>query len=80
MTDFRPVDHKESNSAYVAEVRQSVEQRAGCRLLDSVDPLFLVGKWTSSIDYGHTEPYDYEFHADGTFDMPIAFSATKAAR
>jgi hypothetical protein len=73
MTDFNPVDHKESDAEYVARIRKWVEQRAGCPLLERVDPLFLVGRWKSSIDYGHTEPFDYEFRADGTYTMPIAF-------
>ena len=71
MNDFNPVDHKESDPEYVARIRKWVEQRAGCALLETVDPLFLVGKWTSSIDYGHTEPFDYEFRADGTYTMPL---------
>ncbi|MGN6547923.1 MAG: hypothetical protein ACTHK7_23015 [Aureliella sp.] len=78
MKNFRPVDHKESDPQYVAEVRKWVEQRAGSKLLDEVDPQFLVGKWTSSIDYGHTEPFDYEFRADGTFNMPIAYRGPTA--
>jgi hypothetical protein len=73
MNDFRPIDHKDSDAAYAALVRNGVAQRAGCELLDAVDPLFLIGRWVSSIDYKHDETFDHEFRADGTSNMPIAY-------
>jgi hypothetical protein len=73
MNDFGSIDHKDSDPEYAALVRIGVAQRAGCELLDYVDPQFLVGRWASSIDYKHDNAYDHEFKADGTFEMPISF-------
>ena len=73
MPDFRPIDHKDSDAQYAALVREGVARRAGCELLDGMDPLFLVGRWASSIDYGHNDSFDHEFRADGTSEMPMAY-------
>lgn len=80
MNDFRPVDHKDTDSEYSAEIRKWVEQRAGCALLNDVDPNFLVGKWNSSIDFKHSEAFDYEFLVDGTYHMAIAFKGPSPNR
>ncbi len=73
MNDFRPIDHKDSDPKYAALVRQHVAQQAGCGLLDYLDPQFLVGRWKSSIDYGHNEVHDHIFRENGTTEMPISF-------
>ncbi|QDV67680.1 hypothetical protein Poly24_13820 [Rosistilla carotiformis] len=74
MYDFRPIDHKDSDAEYAALVRGDVAKKAGCDLLDTVDSAALVGRWRSSLDYRHTELFDYDFRADGTYSMPTSFS------
>lgn len=73
MHSFRPIDHKDSDPEYAALVRGDVAKRAGCDLLDTVDPTAIVGRWRSSIDYRHKESFDHDFRADGTCSTPISF-------
>ncbi len=74
MSDFRPIDHKDSDAEYAGLIRGGVASKAGCDLLDTVDPAFLVGRWVSSIDYKHSDPFDFDFLDDGTYVMPISFA------
>jgi hypothetical protein len=46
---FRPVDHKESDVEYVAQVRAGVSKRIGFELLPISDPAVFVGRWRSSL-------------------------------
>ena len=70
MSDFTPVDHKESDPEYVALVRKSVAQRLDTTLQDIDDPAFIIGRWRSSISRQQTHDYDLEHMPDGTIADP----------
>ena len=78
MTEFKPIDHKDSDAEYASLVRTAVATKAGCELLSTVDPAALIGRWRSSIDYRHGKPFDHDFRRDGTHSMPISYAGPKA--
>ncbi|WP_166832109.1 hypothetical protein [Thalassoroseus pseudoceratinae] len=73
MAEHRPVDHKDSDAEYAAQIREWVAQRAECELLDSIDPTFLIGEWKSSISRSDDGTPDYIFLGDGTYRTPNGF-------
>ena len=66
MSDFTPIDHKESDAEYAALVRNAVSKRLKTKLLDIDDPRFLIGRWRSSLSRRSEADYDCEYMADGT--------------
>ena len=70
MSDFTPIDHKESEVDYVELVRNSVAKRLKTTLEDIEDASFLVGCWRSSLSRRPESEYDCEHMPDGTIATP----------
>lgn len=66
MAKHRPVDHKDSDAEYAAQVRKFVGQHVDAELLPIDDAAFLVGRWRSSLSRAQDREFDLEHLADGT--------------
>lgn len=72
MTEHRPIDHKDSDAEYAAQIRQWVAKRADSELFD-VSADFLVGKWNGNLGENDLGVPDYTFLADGTYQTPDSY-------
>ena len=73
MAKHHPVDHKDSDATYAAQIREWVSKRAGCKLHEMADSEFLVGNWTGSVSLHDTDTPDYTFLPDGTYRTPHSY-------
>jgi hypothetical protein len=80
MSDFHPVDHKESDAEYVALVRTLVGKRIGAELLRIEDPAELIGRWRSSLTHAPDGDYDVEHLEDGTLAIAAELPDSKPGR
>jgi hypothetical protein len=62
----RPVDHKDSDAEYAAQVQKFIAVRVGAELLPIEDSQALVGRWRSSMSRQPDGEFDLEHLADGT--------------
>lgn len=62
----RPVDHKDSDAEYAAQVRHFVGKRIGAELLPARDRKAFVGRWRMSNSPDPKREFDVEHLADGT--------------
>lgn len=72
MSDFSPIDHKESDQEYAARVRGFVAKRVGTELLPIEDASFWIGRWRSSLKKKRQTEYDIEYLSDSTFRRSAA--------
>jgi hypothetical protein len=79
MSDFSPVDHKESDSEYVASVRTAVAEQTGVELLPIEDPAGLIGLWRSCPRLSSYEG-KIEHLGDGTLKMSSDAKDAKPGR
>lgn len=70
MSDFRPIDHKDSDVEYRANVRKGVESTLGTALSDP-SPDALIGEWDCTAPHLPSRPaLHFTYFADGTFRSP----------
>lgn len=71
MSDFTPVDHKDSDPEYRRAVRAAVESVVGSTLTDVTEPATLFGHWRQAFAaFPDQDPQNYEYRADGTLVSP----------
>jgi hypothetical protein len=70
MTDFKPIDHKDSDAEYRANVRKGIELSLGTTLtVASTDAL--IGDWERTAAHRPSQPaLRFTYFADGTFRSP----------
>lgn len=70
MSDFKPIDHKDSDAEHRANVREGIELELGTTLRDAPSDA-LVGEWDCTTPHRPKEPaMRFTYFADGTFRSP----------
>src|SRR5690349_14417940 len=68
----QPVDHKDSDAEYAAQVQGHVAKRLGVELLPISSKRAFYGRWKSSFKFVQDKEYDVEHLADGTMLQPLS--------
>lgn len=71
MTDFTPIDHKDSDPEYRAAVRRDLETLLGSRLTELTCAEVMLGDWDRTCPRLPNRPAQrFCYFADGTFAAP----------